>query len=89
MEGLEAGDERRGHQRGRELKCQEQGRGGHRASGLIEDEHRQRDLSQPITQLVDEAGQGQAAEGRQAKGAKGGGHRATLNAVLVSFRRVR
>ena len=71
---LQAGDQWRRRQRRRELKPQEQPRGRQRASRLVEDQHRQRDLSQPIAQFVDEADQGQPAESGQAKRAKCGAH---------------
>jgi hypothetical protein len=64
VERLEAGDQGRRGQGRRELKCQEERRDRERAPRLVQDEQSQRNLSQPIAQLVDEAGQGQPTEGR-------------------------
>ena len=71
---LQQRDERRAEQGGGEVHPAEQRRGRHRAAGLVEDEHRERDLAEPVAELVDEVGEAQVGKARQAKGAQRGGH---------------
>ena len=61
---LERAHQGRSEQRRREVHAAEQRRGRHRAAGLIEDEHREGDLAQPVAELVDEIGEAEVCEAR-------------------------
>ena len=72
---LQAGDQRRPEQRRREMHAAEQRRGRHRAAGLVEDEDRERDLAEPVAELVDEIGEAEVRKPGQPQRTKRGGHR--------------
>ena len=64
---LEPGDDALRDQGGHELHAQEQPGGGERAAGLVVDQDGQRDLPDPVPQLVDRVGGGELREAAQAQ----------------------
>lgn len=64
---LEASDRDRRQQRGQESGPDEEQRRGQGAAGLLEDEHREGDDSEPVAHLVDRIGERQTTECRPLK----------------------
>ena len=78
--GVDAGDEQRRGQRRHELHRDEEARRRNRAVCQLEDHDRERNLAEPVAELVREVGAGEAPEAGQGKGGEApaaGGHRAT------------
>ena len=80
---LDASDERGAEQGGGEVHAAEQRRGRHRAAGLVEDEDRERDLPEPVAELVDQVGE--AAGWENPGGAGGGARRPSRPKLLQRF----
>ena len=56
LHGVDPGDEERRRQGGHELHRHEQAGGRDRAAGELEDDDRERDLAEPVAELVREVG---------------------------------
>ena len=84
---LDPRDERRGEQRRGEVHAAEQGRGRHRAAGLVVDQDRERDLAEPVAELVDEVGEAEVRESREPQRAERGSPSLTRSYSLAAHLR--
>src|SRR5205823_5856626 len=66
---LESSRQRGPDERGQETRTQEQRRREQRTVGAVENDHGQRDLAEPIAQLVDREGAGDVPERSELEGA--------------------
>src|SRR5207249_4460165 len=86
-ERFEPRDERRRVQPGHEARREEQRRGRERAAGLREHQHGERDLAEPVAELVEGVGEGEPAERRpsqrDAEGNRGDGHPRLLSEAVT------